>query len=153
MTGPELSAEDLAAAGYVATVHAAAYEQLAARFSDWVTVDVGEVVGSHVQVQLELTDAARAGLSELVDQLMAEDPSVVDLGGGWVVQADVETRAAAERRQTVEIVCARCGHGYTRHWPADRSCTQGMRDHADCACPGFAWVDPQGPAETYGGGQ
>lgn len=72
-------------------------------------------------------------------------------------QAVVEAVAALEKSQTVraaylttEVTCQRCGHGYSSHWADTTECAQVMRDGADCACPGFAWVDPEGPAESYG---
>ena len=119
--------------------------------------------------RLTAADLAAAGyVVELAadepDAQTEADPSAEDLGltadrdeAGQVAalvgysQAAVEARGELERSQTVEVKCWRCGHGWSAHWsPAPYQCAQGMRDGADCSCPGWAWVDPAGRSQSYG---
>lgn len=56
----------------------------------------------------------------------------------------------------MEVPCHRCGHGYGDHDADGGHCEHVLGDMAapragmGCPCPGFRWVDPDGPPLGYG---
>lgn len=136
-------------AGWVAAMEAASVE-LTHRLAAADLAAAGYVVSYVVDEPDELAQKARDALLPAVWQAERGrfDPAAGLPDALEVFQADVERRAQLERQQTVELTCVRCRHGYRLH--DERGCLQAMHDRHDCGCPGFAWVDPDGPAETYG---
>lgn len=53
----------------------------------------------------------------------------------------------------LELVCRRCWDPYGEHAPDGGACgaVKGEHEKVPCVCPGFRWVDPDGPpVGSYG---
>jgi hypothetical protein len=50
------------------------------------------------------------------------------------------------------VLCRRlgCAHPYPVHQDAGGRCGHVINDRFPCLCPGMQWVDPDGPATSYG---
>lgn len=62
-----------------------------------------------------------------------------------------------ELDQLQAVDCRRCGHGYPTHEEGGGHCRGHLGGWSSpargipCMCPGFRWVDPEGPPLSYDG--